>query len=218
MATGVVVGQPVAAQLVDANGQPYVPLITGHFSSGEFDCCGSKQQKSCLMAWCCPCFTFAGIVTRAQIPAGGNKSMSFNTSLCVWITLIAGIVLCPIIYSIGTTWRRGGDDDAESLAGGGVNVGKEMQMLSYYLACLVFILLFFVWDLRRKFRAKFSIPSSDPADLAWSWCCPCCVLAQMDRHRHLALNDRKCGCSDQGPHPGLAALEAGVQPLQPQAQ
>jgi Cys-rich protein (TIGR01571 family) len=202
MATKVVVGQPVAAQLVDANGQPYVPLITGQFSSGECDCLG--HPKSCLMACCCDCFTFAGIVTRAQIPALCNKSMSFNTCICVWITLVF------LMGVSGTAKIQFASSEDLWVRTEGVRITEAIEF------CCGALILYFVFDLRRKFRAKFSIPGSDPADCVWSWCCSCCVLAQMDRH--LALNDRKCGCSDQGPHPGLAALEAGVQPLQPQAQ
>jgi Cys-rich protein (TIGR01571 family) len=188
---------------VDANGQPYVPLITGQFSSGEFDCCANG--KICWMASCCPCFTFAGIITRAQISSPGNKSMSFNIALRTWITLF---FLMVALLLVGTKLHR---DEAKSDEG--KKNGQEMLFVFGFVVLPMFLGL--ISDLRTKFRAKFSIPGSTGADCMRGWFCGCCVLAQMDRH--LALNDNKCSWSDQGPHPGLAALEAGEQPLQPQA-
>jgi Cys-rich protein (TIGR01571 family) len=245
VATGVVVGQPVAAQpyewtavrkavvdangqpyephslrkaVVDANGQPYEPLITGQFSSGECDCCG--QQNSCFMACCCSCFTFAGIVTRAQIPVVCNTSMKFCNSLCFFIVLMVimhtiqqfvDLFLVEMIF--GKHCVEFDVCAGQYKKGQGQEYAQGLSQITEFV--LGFIFAYFIWDLRSKFRAKFSIPGSDCADLMCGWCCMCCTLAQMDRH--LALNDKKCECSDQGPHPGLAALEAGEQPLQPQA-
>jgi Cys-rich protein (TIGR01571 family) len=126
--------------------------------------------------------------------------MSWQTSLTVyvvlWITVqvvqhYVNVAIAPMLF--GKTAEGSLTWQAESLS----NVTK---------CVLGFVFAYFIWDLRSKFRAKFSIPGSDGTDFICGWCCSCCTLAQMDRH--LQLNKVSCRCDDPGPNPGLADLEA----------
>jgi Cys-rich protein (TIGR01571 family) len=226
-----VVGQPVVAQPVDASGHPYAPLITGKFSS---DICGGCCSISHFMACCCPCFTFAGIVTHAQIPVACNKSMGHTNSMLLYGILVVLTYCCySDIMGEDSKIIAAHQQHSRRLDG---EWGAEENTFVLFVFLFIFFAVFLpsliamvcvsgsivsctIGDLRSKFRAKFGIPGSGCTDCLCGWWCTCCTLAQMDRH--IALNDNKCGFCDPGPHPGLAALEAGLktqqQGLRPQA-
>jgi Cys-rich protein (TIGR01571 family) len=198
MAQGQVVGQPVvvmAQQPVYAAGnslQHSKPLLTGQFSSGVCDC--FSECNSCLMAWCCPCFSYAQIISSAQIPTIFNDGAQFNTGLLVFIILY--IVSRVIAYILA------GVVGPSIVASDAVYISQGLNQGFDIICGLIFAYLIF--EIRQKFRTKLQIAGDDCTDFMCAWCCVPCTIAQMDRH--LAINEGNCSCSDPGPHPKLATI------------
>ncbi|DAZ99293.1 TPA: hypothetical protein N0F65_005461 [Lagenidium giganteum] len=80
------------------------------------------------------------------------------------------------------------------------------------LNVLALAYIFCVWQLRGRVRARFEIPGSPLQDLLLSWCCGCCVVAQMASHVK-SYEPGSCYC---GPVDTLPPYEPIAAPTMPE--
>jgi Cys-rich protein (TIGR01571 family) len=184
--------QPTAVQVIHVDQNA---VIDGRWRDGVCDC--TSETTSCLLSWCCPCFSYANTVSQIKAIMPCAKS-SWKANLMLFVFLGAMFQLCS---SAANNIAMGGqhdqkhhkhhkhhddDDTAERMS------TPEYHIASF-LTCLAGVfLLALVSGLRTRFRQKFSLPGSRCADCCCSMFCGVLVLAQMDRH--IGTSRRKGGC------------------------
>ena len=209
---------PVVAATIVA--QPAVPagppLKTGDFLDGWSMC--FNDCNSCCLAWCCPCFSYAKIVSSLQLPTISNPRGSWQTALYLFLGFQVVIFLLDTILNPRITnlaFCDGKPVCEHDTGGREIQTGDcckkaaqwELTLIQQAMGFVYSVLLcYIIYDLRTKFRDRLLIPRNDCDDCCCSFFCGCCVLAQLDRHLQLPMWGRAQHFRDPGPHPGLAAL------------
>jgi Cys-rich protein (TIGR01571 family) len=187
----IVYAQP--QQLVYAQNQAPIP---GQWRDGVCGC--FSDCNSLLLAWCCPCFSYANSVSQTKL---GNYQMS----LIKYMLFVMAIGFTQQLIRGHETCVEAEDDDLSdnhytpedcTLDG----FGSAMSLIGTFASAMLFLS---VMKLRTNFRRTFGINGSCCDDCCSSFFCQCCVLAQMDRHLTTSVTKGGCVLSDPGPSPLL---------------
>jgi Cys-rich protein (TIGR01571 family) len=158
--------QPLPVRQYNGNPvQQTMQLQTGKWSSGICDCC--NERNSLGMACCCPCFSYAQIVSNAQLPVIYNKEKKFNTSLLVYLALVIGFrilqniidgAVTPAIFGDPTTENQdlGTSTEDQMPSASPIWQGQVVSIITQFILGIIFA--YVIYDVRSKFRKAFSIP------------------------------------------------------------
>ncbi|OQR83600.1 PLAC8 family protein [Achlya hypogyna] len=168
------------AESAPLSGQPvlYAPIPQGEpvhqgvfWKAGIFDCLESFCPNT-LMACFCPCVSLAQIASRVGVYGGYTRVL-----LIALFLIIAKYVLNILDGDANAEW----ESEVASHGQWSFDDARNWHLTYYglFASLISFIYVIFVASVRTKIRVMFKIPGSECEDFLCSWCCSCCVVAQM---------------------------------------